>query len=156
MGIRNEQLRNKVFIFGRHARAAFAPTPLCAVGGERYPFDIPLMAHGNDHILALDKVFVFHVPFGLANNSPARRTKFIPNSSKFIFNDFHHPRTRAQEIKIIFNAIAQYFQLIADFIAAKSCQTLQAQFQNRSGLRLREFISAIVLQLVTRVRDQLK
>ena len=118
MGIRNEQLRNKVFIFGRHPRAAFAPTPLCTVGGERHTFDIALMAHGNDHILALDKVFVFHVPFGFANNSPARRPKFIPNRGKFIFNDFHHPRTGAQKIQIIFNAITQDFQLIANFITA--------------------------------------
>ena len=69
----HEQARDEILLARLHAGAALAAAPLRAIGRERHALDVALVRDGDDHVLALDQVFVVDLAFFLGDHGAARR-----------------------------------------------------------------------------------
>ena len=112
------------------------------------------MADRNDHILALDQIFVFEVIFNVGDLGAARRGEFRADSGEFIADDGQHALARTQNVEIVSDLFAECRQLVTDFVAAQSRQALQTQIKNGAGLYFGQPVSAVIGQLMARIGDQ--
>ena len=112
------------------------------------------MRDGDDHVLALDQVLVVDVGFPIDDLGPARRREGVAHFDEFVLDDRHDPRARAQDLEIVRDLAGELLQLVADLVAAERRKALQAQVENGAGLRLREAIGAVLVDLVARIVDE--
>src|SRR5690606_10589950 len=134
MSIRHKEARNEILILCGHARTALAAAPLRAIGRERNALDIAVMADGDDHILALDKILILELAFRFRKFRAARRRKFIFDRRQLVAHDAEHTLAGAENIEIVLDLLAKPLQLIPNFITAKRSEALQAQFKDRARL----------------------
>ncbi len=129
-----------VLVFGRHARAAFAAAILRAECGERRALDIAAMGDGDDHLFAFHQVFVVDAVPARGDFAQARRGEFAVDG----FQLFAHHRIQlyavAQNRQIFVDLDRQLLQFIANFIAAKRGQAVQAQIKDRADLNFGQLI----------------
>ena len=69
----DEQAGDEILLAGLHAGAAFATAFLRPIGRERHALDVAGMRNGDDHILTLDQVLVFHLAFLVDDDRAAGR-----------------------------------------------------------------------------------
>ncbi len=134
MRICDEKPCDEIFVARRHARAAFAAAPLRAVGREWHALDIAAMADGDDHILFLDEVLVFHLALDVEDLGAARRGELFLDGDKLVANDGHDAGAGTQNIQIVADFGGKALEFVADFVPAERCQALQAQVEDGFGL----------------------
>ena len=134
MRIRHEHAGDEILILHRDAGPPFAAAMLGAIGRKRCAFDIAAMRHRDDHILALNQVLIVHVGAAESELRPARHGELFFHLGQLAANDIEHARTRPQNVEIVGDLLRQALGFIADFIAAKSCESRQLQGQDGAGL----------------------
>ena len=78
----------------------------------------------------------------------------VADLREFVLDDRHDADARPQDVEVIGNLGRELRQFVADFVAPKGGQALQSQLEDGAGLRFRETVGAVVVDLVTRVVDQ--
>ncbi len=154
MGRGHEQPRDEILFAGLHAGAALAAARCCAIGRERHALDVTEMRHGDDHVLALDQVFVFDLAFLIDDHGAARRGEILLHRREFVLDDGLNAGARAQDVEIVGDLDGKLVELFLDFVAAKRGEALQAQIENGLGLFERQAIGAGFADAVTRIVDQ--
>ncbi len=104
MGVGHKQPCDEIFLAGRHARAALAAPALGAIGGERHALDVARVAHGNDHVFALDEVFVLQVAVEFDDFGPARGGELGADGGQLVLDDGHDAGPRTQNVEVVLDA----------------------------------------------------
>ena len=130
----DEEARDEIFLARLHAGAAFAAAALRAIGRERHALDVALVRDGDDHVLALDQVFVFDFAGRFRDHRAARRGEFLLHRRQFVLDDCLDARARAQDVEIIGDFGGELVELFLDLVAAERGQALQAQVEDGFGL----------------------
>ena len=112
------------------------------------------MGDGDDHVLALDQVFLLHLPFLVYDLGAPRRGKFAPHGSQLVLDDGLDTRPRAQDIEVIGNLGSELVELRLDLVAAERGQALQPQVEDGFGLLGRELVRALRGHPVARIVDE--
>ncbi len=132
----DEQPRHEILLARLHAGAALAAAALRPIGRERHALDIALVRDRDDHVLAMDEVFLFHLVHLLDDLGAARRGEGFLHLGHFVLDDLLDARTRTQDIEIIADLGGQLVEFGLDFLNTERGQPLQAQIENGTGLRL--------------------
>lgn len=154
MGRGDKQPCDEVLVARLHSRTALAAASLRAIGGERNPFDIAKMRHGNDHVFALNEILVLDARGFGENDGPARGGMGGFHRDQLVLDDRKQPRARTQDGETVGDLDPELIQSLGDFVAAKRGQALQPEFENGLRLGFRKLAVAILGEHMTRVRDQ--
>ena len=106
MGGSHKQTGNEIFVFGRHARLAFAAAFLRFIGIQRHAFDIAGFGNGNHHFFTLNQRFNVGIILNVFNFGAARRAIFIANSNKFVTHNAVKFFTAGQNRQAFFDFFA--------------------------------------------------
>ena len=87
------------------------------------------MREGDDHVFALDQVFIIEVRTAVDDFRPARGCELFLDLEHFVADDFLNPRAGAQDIKKIGKFRTDLLQFVIDFVAAESGQALEPQVE---------------------------
>ena len=136
MGIGGENVGDEIFFACGHSGASFAAAALNAVFRKRRPFDVAGVCDRDRHVFAFDQIFVFDLDFGVDDFALARGRELFPAGCKFVFDDRENARTRAQDLEIICNRGAEFFNFFGDLRNTQRGQTLQPDFKDCLGLLL--------------------
>ncbi len=96
------------------------------------------MGDGNDHVFDLDEVLVFHVDTAKREFGPPRNGELLFHVGQFCLDDLANARTRPQDIQQVGDLVGQALGLVADLVAAKAGQAVQAQVEDGAGLLIRQ------------------
>ena len=155
MRIGDEDAGDEILFARRHAGAAFAAAALRPIGGERHALDVALVAHGDDHVLALDQVFVLDLGIHFEDLGAPRRAELRLDAVELVLDDGDDARARAEDGEIVGDLAAELRQLIADLVTAERGQALEPEVEDGAGLILGEAVGAFRRDLVARVGDKL-
>src|SRR5262249_29048366 len=150
----DEQARNEIFLTHLHPAATFATAPLRAIGRERYALDVALVRDSDDHLLARNQVFFFHVTGRFRDHRAAGRRELILYVRELFLDDRLDARTRTQDIEIVGDFSRELVELCLDLIAAERGQTLQAQVEYGFCLLGGKLRRAFRRNFVARIVDQ--
>ena len=75
------------------------PRALRPVERQRHALDVAGMADGDDHVLALDQVFVVHVGAAVGKLGAARRAELVAHGGKLVLDDLLDARARRQDVE---------------------------------------------------------
>ena len=154
MGVGDEQSGNHVIGFGRHRGQTLAAAVLLTKLAQGRALDVTARGDGDDHILTLDQVFVFHVARPVDNLGAAGDGEGGFDLTQFVADDCHDAVAAAEDFKVVLDLAGQFFQLVSDLFDAKRGQALQAQFQNGAGLHFGQVIGAVIVDRMAGVVDQ--
>ena len=124
MRVGDEDAGDEILFPRRHAGAALAAAALRPVGGQRHALDVALVAHGDDHVLALDQVLVLDLGVHLEDLGAARGAELRLDGVELVLDDGDDAGARAQDGEIVGDLAAELRQLIADLVAAERGQAL--------------------------------
>ncbi len=136
MRTRDKNPGDEILFARLHAGAAFTAATLRAIGRQRHALDVAQVGDGNDHILALDQILVFHLAFLIDDQGPARRRELVLDGRELRLDDRLDARARAQDFEIVGDLDGELVELLLDFVAAEGGQALQAQIEDRARLLL--------------------
>ena len=119
VGTRYEKVGDDVLVLGRHARATLATAPLGTIFGQRDTLDPARMRDGDNHILALDKVFI--VKIIAANDDFAAPLGAELVADSFDLGAQHGIKLGAiaQNVEQACDGSRKFLKLIADFLASE-------------------------------------
>ena len=103
MRIDDKHLLDKVFVARTHPGSTAAAALLNAIGAKRHALDVAGVAHREDHILALDQIFVSLSNLAFDDFRTPRRCELVADFLELPANHFVEP-----------SAAAQYFQIFDD------------------------------------------
>ena len=150
----DEQAGDEILLARLHAGAAFAAAPLRPIGRERHALDVAGVRDGDDHILALDQVLVFHLAFLVEDHGAARRGELVLDGGELVLDDGLDAGARAQDVEIIGDFGGELVELGLDLVAAERGEPLQPQIEDRLGLLGRQLCGACRRNAVARIVDQ--
>src|SRR5262249_53220905 len=134
----DEDLRHHILLARGHAGTALAAPALGAIGGEWHAFDVAAVTDGDDHILALDQVLVLDLTFHFDDLGEPRRGELRLDVGKLFFDDVDDAGPRRENAQVILDLFPKLLELIADLVAPKRGQPLQAQLEDGTGLLVRQ------------------
>ena len=155
MRIGDEDAGDEILFPRRHAGAALAAAALRPIGGQRHALDVALVAHSDDHVLALDQVLVLDLGVHLEDLGAARGAELRLDGVELVLDDGDDAGARAQDGEIVGDLAAELRQLIADLVAAERGQALEPEVEDGAGLILGQAIRPFRRDLVARVGDKL-
>ena len=154
VGVRHEEPGDEILV--AVAMPERPLPPLGPVGREQHALDVACMRHGDDHVLAGDQVLVVDIRIPIRDNGPALRREGLTDFPQFPLDDPEDPDTRAQDVEVVRRSRASSSSPIS---SRPWCgEALQAQIEDRTGLRLREAVGAVLVQLrwIVCRRDELR
>ncbi len=155
VGVRHEELGDEILLARRHAGAALAAAMLRPVLGKRHALDVAGMADGDDHVLALDQVFVFELRPAFGDLGPARRRELVAHRLQLVLHDRLDARARREDVEVVADLRGELLQLLGDLVAAERGQPLQAEIEDRPRLLFGEPVGAVRRDRVARIGDEL-
>ena len=151
--IGNEKPRHEILVTGLHPRPALAASALRTIDGQWHALDIAAMADGDDHVLALDQVFVVLVDKLVRNLRSAVVSQTSPCRFQLFENDLVDPLGRTEYGKIVGNLFSQLACLVCQLLALHTRQALKPEFENGTGLGFRKAILPVD-NLMARIVDE--
>ena len=148
------RLVTKVFFSRHHTGTAFAAAALHAIFGDRRALDVTRMGNGDRDVFALDQRLVFDLDIGVDQFGEARRSEFRLHDVQLASDDAQNARPRTQDFEIILDRFAQLLHFLADFFAAESGETLQADIEDGLGLFLGQPDGAVFGNRISRIGNQ--
>ncbi len=84
MRVGDEQVGDEILVLGVHALRALAAALLLTEFVERRALDVALMCDGDDHVFALDQVFVIHIAGIVDNLGTTRHGELLAHICQFV------------------------------------------------------------------------
>ncbi|MCY1171370.1 hypothetical protein D9M73_114790 [compost metagenome] len=136
----HEQVRDRVFILGGHARTALAAARLGAEGVERGALDIALHRHGDDHVLALDQILIVNAIGGGGDVGLARGREFGADRDQFLAHHREQLGAIGENGEQFGDRIGEALQFVADLVATECGEAVEAQIEDRTDLQFGQAI----------------
>ena len=95
------------------------------------------MAHGHDHVLALDQVFFVVFDKARLDHRPSRGRELLPHLDNFGAENAHQSLTAAQNVEVVENLRSQFLEFVANLVTPQRRQALQAQLKDGPRLLFR-------------------
>ena len=134
----NEQRFDKVLVPGRGADLALAAAVLRTVQGDGVTLDIPLVGHGDHHVLLHDQVLDGYI-VGLVDDGGAAHVAVgLLDLPQFVDNDRVDLLLVGQDTPQLGDGGPHGLVLLDDLVTLQPGQPLQAHFQDGLGLGLRK------------------
>ncbi len=127
---------------------------LRAIGRQRGALDVAAEGDGDDHVLADDQVFVFHVGVAIDDHAAARNGELVAHLDQFLANHGHDVGAVRQQVEEALDGFGQRGGLVADLVTAQAGQARQGQGQDGAGLLVAEADQAALFLHGARVGDQ--
>ena len=106
--------------------------------------DVTAMGDGDDHVFLLDEVFVVAaVPRG-GDFGHARRRVLIADRLQFLAHHLVQLAPVGEDREVVFDLGREFFQLVADLVAAERGQAVQTQVEDRLHLPFGQAVGAAV------------
>ena len=132
--VRDKQLVDKIFFFGRRRLLAAAAAFLRAVVRHRLRFHVAAVRQRDHHIFAGDQIFIRDIA-GLDDDfAETLAAVLLFDFSQFRRNNFGHARGFRQNVEQIDDFFHRLFVFLGDLVGFQRGQVLQAHFEN--ALRL--------------------
>ncbi len=133
---RDEEIFDKVFLFGRCADLAFAAAPLCPVQADGISFDVAIVGDRHRHVFIDDHVLDGDI-FGPVDNLRAPLIAvFFLDLPQFLDDDFVNFFFVGENRAQFSDQFKRLAVLVHDLAALQAGQALQAQVQDRLRLDL--------------------
>jgi hypothetical protein len=140
----DEEVLDEIFVAGLHAGASGAAAALHAVGGDGRALHVAGVAEGDGDLLVGDEIFendfggfVFDAGAALVSVEFFYFFEFLDDDGAEFFlggeNGF-----------VVFDAAADFFQLVGNFVDGKFGEAVQLQFENGFGLARGERLFGIL------------
>src|SRR3546814_6738196 len=107
--------------------------------------DLAVEGDGDDHLLALDEVFVVDAVGGGSDERPARSREFVAHRDQFFAHHAIKFDTVGENRKQFLNDGSQLTAFLADFVAAERGDTVQAEVEDRLPLYFGQALGCAVL-----------
>src|SRR5580704_4697177 len=125
---------DEIFLARLHARAAGATAALHAVGGDRRPLHVAGVAESDGDLLVGDQIFENDLGGFVLNAGAALVAVEFLYFFKLLDDDFAKFALGGKNGFVIFDAPADFLQLVGNFVDGEFGEAMQLQFQNRVGL----------------------
>ena len=139
MGVRDEDIRDRVFLFRLHADSALAASTLLSINRKRSSFDVAAMCDGDDGVFLGNQILEPDLGRFLSNLSPPCIAVFLLNVAEFFNNHFAQFRITREDFFQFGDLFPNLFELIFNFLPLQCGQPLELHFENRFRLDLGEF-----------------
>src|SRR3546814_44740 len=143
----DEKLGDDILVLRRHAGATLAAATLGAEGVERGALDIAVEGNGDDHLLALDEVFVVDAVGGGSDERPARSREFVAHRDQLFAHHAIKFDTVGENRKQFLNDGGQLTEFLADFVATERGEAVETEVEDRLHLYFGQAIGGAVLHL---------
>src|SRR5580704_5223026 len=125
---------DEIFLARLHARAAGATTALHSVGGDRRPLHVAGVAESDRDLLVGDQIFEHDLGGFVLNAGAALVAVQFLYFLKLFDDDFAKFALGSEDGFVVFDAPADFLQLVGNFVDGKFGEAMQLQFQNRVSL----------------------
>ena len=128
VGVDDENLGDEILFPRRHAGAALAAAALCAVGVQGDALDVARVTDGDDHVLALDQVFVvLNAGVEFETRTPRVREPFL-DLQKLLAQQRDQRLAVGENVQIHADLRRDRRQILTDLVTLEPGQPLQSQF----------------------------
>src|SRR5271169_4499614 len=130
----DEQALDEILLARAHAFASGASTPLLAIRRDWRPLKVAGVADRDRNLFIRDQVFEAQFDGFVLNDRSPDVAVFLLDLFQFLDDDVAQLLLRRENGFVLSDAIANFGQLLEDFVDREARQTVQLQFQNGVGL----------------------